>query len=780
MKWVYSFICLLIINFILNAQCLRIESILVDACNGSTSANPEDFNEMVRFRTGSTPLPISQISIAGAGASGVFQLNKWPNTTKSWHGLVQNANTAALVAALNSSIQACGYIKEPPGGIIPPNSEVILVTSQYMNPLLNSFANLNDTIYMVFQDTVNAKGQGHFANWNSTPSYRYLCLIDNSTGCKDTVRYNVALLPLHTDGDAVEYGPVVPNYKLRDTNYVNRGCQAPFIPLSININGASSYTICKNNSINLNASTSNIGYSSIQWSSANGSFSAPNSFTTSFTPTSNFTGSTWVYCTIFKPCGTGFNSAKDSVLIVVRDTVHIVTSINPSSTICSNQTATLSVNITNTASAGTYSIQWLPSNSTNSFITTNTPGTYTVKVSNFCGTVSKTLNLNAVPVPSITIIAPTTTTFCNGNTATIIANSNLTNYTWSTGATNTSSITVNSSGNYSVSVSNSCGTASAAISINYINTPTISITQTPSVVCNGQTYTITANTNASNISWSNGSTSTSFTNNTSAIYTVTASNACGSATASIQVQVNNIPPLQLSTSKDTLCLNDSAIINVTGGNGVYLWNNGVSSNSLIAHSTGWYIVSSTTTCGVLKDSIYIFADNTNIHTSITDTAGFIGTEIGVICNGCNPNSTIWSFGDGSTSTFTFITHSYTQAGYYPVIVKTTTPAGCLLSDTLYVRIYDEVIFEVPNVFTPNGDNVNDYFFVRTRFIKELNGQIFNRWGNLMFEFQSVNDQWDGKNKEGIEASDGTYYYMFKAKDITNKIHEKKGFLQLLH
>jgi gliding motility-associated-like protein len=578
----------------------------------------------------------------------------------------------------------------------------------------------------------------------------------------------------------VEYGPVVPNYKLRDTNYVNRGCQAPFIPLSININGASSYTICKNNSINLNASTSNIGYSSIQWSSANGSFSAPNSFTTSFTPTSNFTGSTWVYCTIFKPCGTGFNSAKDSVLIVVRDTVHIVTSINPSSTICSNQTATLSVNITNTASAGTYSIQWLPSNSTNSFITTNTPGTYTVKVSNFCGTVSKTLNLNAVPVPSITIIAPTTTTFCNGNTATIIANSNLTNYTWSTGATNTSSITVNSSGNYSVSVSNSCGTASAAISINYINTPTISITQTPSVVCNGQTYTITANTNASNISWSNGSTSTSFTNNTSAIYTVTASNACGSATASIQVQVNNIPPLQLSTSKDTLCLNDSAIINVTGGNGVYLWNNGVSSNSLIAHSTGWYIVSSTTTCGVLKDSIYIFADNTNIHTSITDTAGFIGTEIGVICNGCNPNSTIWSFGDGSTSTFTFITHSYTQAGYYPVIVKTTTPAGCLLSDTLYVRIYDEVIFEVPNVFTPNGDNVNDYFFVRTRFIKELNGQIFNRWGNLMFEFQSVNDQWDGKNKEGIEASDGTYYYMFKAKDITNKIHEKKGFLQLLH
>jgi len=182
----------------------------------------------------------------------------------------------------------------------------------------------------------------------------------------------------------------------------------------------------------------------------------------------------------------------------------------------------------------------------------------------------------------------------------------------------------------------------------------------------------------------------------------------------------------------------------------------------------------------LKDSIYIFADNTNIHTSITDTAGFIGTEIGVICNGCNPSSTIWSFGDGSISTFTFITHSYTQAGYYPVIVKTTTPAGCLLSDTLYVRIYDEVIFEVPNVFTPNGDNVNDYFFVRTRFIKELNGQIFNRWGNLMFEFQSVNDQWDGKNKEGIEASDGTYYYIFKAKDITNKIHEKKGFLQLLH
>lgn len=780
MKHFYSFIFLLSTIIFSNAQCLRIESILVDACNGSTSANPEDFNEMVRFRTGSTPLPISQISIAGSGSSGVFQLNKWPNTTKSWHGLVQNANTAALVSALNSSIQACGYIKEPPGGIIPPNSEVILVTSQYMNPFLNSFANLNDTIYMVFQDTVNNKGQGHFANWSSTSSYRYLCLIDNSTGCKDTVRYNISLLPLHTDGDAIEYGPVVPNYKLRDTNYVNRGCQAPFIPLSISINGATSYTICKNNSINLNASTSSVGYSSIQWTSANGTFSAPNSFTTSFLPNTNFTGNTWVYCTIYKPCGTGFNSAKDSVLIVVRDTANIVASINPSNTICSNQTATLSVSITNTASTGTYSIQWLPSNSTNSFVTTNTSGIYTVNVSNACGTTSRTINLSVFPSPSVNIVSPTTTTFCSGNTATIVANSNLTNYTWSTGATNTSSIIVNSSGTYSVSVSNSCGTSTAGINLSFLDTPTLSITQTPSVVCNGQTYTITANTNASNINWNNGNTSTSFTNNTSGIYTATVSNACGVVTASIQVQVNNIPPLQLKASKDTLCPNDTTLLIVSGGNGIYSWNNGVSSNSLVVQTTGWYIVSSTTTCGILKDSIYIFAENTNIQTSITDTVGFVGIEIGVNCFGCNPNSTLWSFGDGTSSTYTFITHSYHQAGYYPIIVNTTTSAGCLFSDTLYIRIYDEVIFEVPNIFTPNGDNINDYYFVRTRFIKELNGQIFNRWGNLMFEFQSVDDKWDGKNKDGIEASDGTYYYIFKAKDITNRIHEKKGFLQLIH
>lgn len=72
-------------------------------------------------------------------------------------------------------------------------------------------------------------------------------------------------------------------------------------------------------------------------------------------------------------------------------------------------------------------------------------------------------------------------------------------------------------------------------------------------------------------------------------------------------------------------------------------------------------------------------------------------------------------------------------------------------------------YELPNAFTPNGDDHNDAFrpFPGWRFVSRVDMQIFNRWGNLVFATQDPNILWNGKNTEGKDVAEGTYFYVCK-------------------
>jgi gliding motility-associated-like protein len=72
-------------------------------------------------------------------------------------------------------------------------------------------------------------------------------------------------------------------------------------------------------------------------------------------------------------------------------------------------------------------------------------------------------------------------------------------------------------------------------------------------------------------------------------------------------------------------------------------------------------------------------------------------------------------------------------------------------------------YELPNAFTPNSDNHNDFFtpFPGWRFISRVDMQIFNLWGNLVFATQDPAILWDGKNAEGKDVAEGTYFYVCK-------------------
>ena len=145
--------------------CFQIRSILVDACG-----NPEGENEMVRFDVGANPLTTSSLNV------------NWSTTSNLFLGICQSAATNNIVNTLNASIIGCGHILQPTGGIIPANSKVILATSTNLNPAFNSFANLQDTIYMLFQCSGNTAG--HFKNYQSGAGPRNFSM-SFGAGCSD-------------------------------------------------------------------------------------------------------------------------------------------------------------------------------------------------------------------------------------------------------------------------------------------------------------------------------------------------------------------------------------------------------------------------------------------------------------------------------------------------------------------------------------------------------------------------------------------------------------------
>ena len=139
-----------------------------------------------------------------------------------------------------------------------------------------------------------------------------------------------------------------------------------------------------------------------------------------------------------------------------------------------------------------------------------------------------------------------------------------------------------------------------------------------------------------------------------------------------------------------------------------------------------------------------------------------------------PNAT-YTWQDGSTDS----TYKVTQTGTYWVIAY-FAEYNITTYDTINVTYKDcEDTLIIPNIFTPNGDNVNDYFFIKNSINWDINLQVFNRWGNEVYKADNYQNSWDGKYK-GNPVSDGTYFYIIKAKGKdSGREKEYKGSLTIL-
>jgi gliding motility-associated-like protein len=289
----------------------------------------------------------------------------------------------------------------------------------------------------------------------------------------------------------------------------------------------------------------------------------------------------------------GCSSTSDSLQItVIPITTPIITALG-STTFCDGG----SVVIESDQPAGN---TWSPNGENTSSINITQSGNYYVTIPG-CSDTSNVINVTVNPNPIIpTIINTNPLTFCDGDSVVLVANTPETglSYTWNDPTSNTNdSLTVKTSGNYSITVTNTfgCSTSSSATSVvvNPLPTTPIATLLSPSnTICLGDSVLITSNLTQNNI-WNNGDTTQVIVVKTSGSYFVqtTDLNNCASNNSNIITVIVNAPAIPNITADDTLTFCDGDSVHLTSSIPSNIqWSNGATSQTITVLVSGTYFV----------------------------------------------------------------------------------------------------------------------------------------------------------------------------------------------
>lgn len=142
---------------------------------------------------------------------------------------------------------------------------------------------------------------------------------------------------------------------------------------------------------------------------------------------------------------------------------------------------------------------------------------------------------------------------------------------------------------------------------------------------------------------------------------------------------------------------------------------------------------------------------------------------------------LWDFGDVTTSTSVSPSHTYTDTGWYKVVLTALNDLGCDDTFSMLIRVDNVYKYDVPSAFSPNqsGPYENEVFKafgpLGTTKYEML---IYNRWGQLIFQSTDEKEPWKGKETNGKDCPAGNYVYTIRFKDPTGKRLIFKGIVTL--
>ncbi len=141
----------------------------------------------------------------------------------------------------------------------------------------------------------------------------------------------------------------------------------------------------------------------------------------------------------------------------------------------------------------------------------------------------------------------------------------------------------------------------------------------------------------------------------------------------------------------------------------------------------------------------------------------------------------WNFGDFEFSTEMNPKHEYKELGEYNAILFAASDFGCLDTAELMITILPFDVY-TPNAFRPDSDIPENRTFMPLGTGADMNRftlQIYDRWGQLVFESQDPENPWDGTTKNGLNAPMGNYVWIAHFFDIQGYEHNQKGQVLLV-
>lgn len=643
----------------------------------------------------------------------------------------QNLNVIPQVKTLSVMLDSANWVEI---------SDTIIVTSPAKFLTIGNFNN-NSTTNVVYQTST-----GYYNN----ESYYY---IDDVSLTRLTFNYTPSALTI-CRGDSVELYATFDGF----THWVNDSTPGVILSTDSVIwvqpdstlgysamgNGNSSYTLVTvlqhPPSVDLGPDTTVCFDDYVQFNINNPDFSINwKGGSSSPTYSTNNSGFTWV--DVYNSCF----SNRDSVYISHIPELFI--SIGPDTTICVGDTITLMPD-------GVFDNYYWTDDDSLATLMVDTTGLYILIVEYECGFANDYKWVYLDSMPSLELSSDTSLCFGNSFTVSDSTNSYL-SYTWQDGSSD-STYLVDTSGIYWLDVTHRCGADRDSVTIDYFEIVDINFGNDTSI-CIGDSIVLTVPSHNGNVTWVDGSNENNLTvENFGQYWVEVAENGCFYSD-SLVIDTISIPYLQIQ-SDSVYCEGDSVLIAAdVQGEDQLTWSTGENADSIFVNEDGLYFAAATNICGTSYDNIEIIERPLPLFSLGADTSFCLGDFIFIIADGI-AGTIVWE--DGSTN----YQKQISEDGYYWATAK---HQGCSYTDTIYVdTVLCEIVLELPNVLTPNNDGENDVFkAIRLGGIDELNIQIFNRWGQLVFLSNSKYFTWDGRNFADEIVPTGTYFYIIEYTDV---------------
>ncbi|MBC7411649.1 MAG: gliding motility-associated C-terminal domain-containing protein, partial [Bacteroidia bacterium] len=185
---------------------------------------------------------------------------------------------------------------------------------------------------------------------------------------------------------------------------------------------------------------------------------------------------------------------------------------------------------------------------------------------------------------------------------------------------------------------------------------------------------------------------------------------------------------------------------------------------------------------IYTDSVVVYPSPTAGFKVMPPVVDVFNPEIKIRDESHLASTIIWNYDNGETKQVSNpnplqsmgqYVYNYTDSGTYIIKQVVVTDKGCIDSTHQPVRVNPIYTIYVPNVFTPNGDGVNDYFMVKGVNIKDVDLIIFNRYGELIARVQSMSSKgWDGTDlRQGKLSQQEVYTWKLEYTDVFNTKHK---------